>query len=143
MERKQKNYGKLRGKLHGNRGETLVEMMASIGIASMSAALLFSALMAAARIDKRALKADEAYYQALSAAEAGKNIPEEEAQEPDGSGGPEEAVRTGTVKITGDGVSQKEVDILFYGGEGIYSYGPAKGNTEAGSPDDGDEEVLP
>ena len=63
MKGRQKNskkvWGKGPGKLQGNTGETLVEMMASIVIASLAVALLFSAVMVTAKMDRRSKKADE------------------------------------------------------------------------------------
>ena len=60
----------MKRKLRGSRGETLVEVMASIVIGTLSVALLFGAIMASAQIGKSAQETDGAYYQALSAAEA-------------------------------------------------------------------------
>lgn len=60
-------------KLKNQRGETLVEVMASIVIASLSAALLFSCIMASTQINRTAQNADKAYYAALSKAEGQSN----------------------------------------------------------------------
>lgn len=134
MKGRQKNskkvWGKGPGKLQGKTGETLVEMMASIVIASLAVALLFSAVMVTAKMDRRSKKADEEYYEALSAAEIRKN-------------GPEETEWAGTVTVTGSGAAVKEMDILFYGGNGIYAYGPAGGSGEGESPEESGEEAGP
>ena len=55
--------------LHNNRGETLVEVLASILIATLSVALLFSCVMASSEIEKRVKVVDAAHYDALSKAE--------------------------------------------------------------------------
>ena len=57
-----------------SRGETLVELLASILIAALSVALLFTCCMTAAAMGRDTREADGRYYEALSAAEekAGK-----------------------------------------------------------------------
>lgn len=92
-------------KLKSQRGETLVETMASIVIAALSVALLFTCVMAASQINRMAREADEAYYKALTAAEE-----QTDAVPPDG-----------TVKIAGGG-HENTFPISLYGGEGLYSY---------------------
>lgn len=87
-------------KLKSQRGETLVETMASIVIAALSVALLFTCVMAASQINRMAQEADEAYYKALTAAETQAA-----------------AAKSGKMEI-----SEKEFDISLYGGEGLYSY---------------------
>lgn len=106
----------MKGKLHENGGETLVEVMASIVIATLSVALLFGSIMASSGIDLSAQRADESYYQALSRAEA-QTLPDAENPLPD-------ALSNGKLTITAGGISQ-EASIQFYGGEGMYSYGKA------------------
>lgn len=97
-------------KLRDNRGETLVEVLASILIASLSVALLFGCVMASSNMDREARQLDEKHYNALTAAE--------------GQTGP--AVDR-TVTITNDAILDlvaKTQNILVgvYGGEGLYSY---------------------
>lgn len=92
-------------KLNDNRGETLVEMLASILIAALSVAVLFTCCTAAVEMGKETRAADEAYYEYLSAAE-GRTEPAEEST---------------TVKVEGNG-SEVEVDIGLYGGGEMYSY---------------------
>ena len=97
------------GKLNENRGETLVEVMASIVIAALSVALLFGSIMASSRIDLSAQAVDETYYQSLSRAElqdaplAGDLLPD--------------ALKGAVLNV-----GSETVQIQFYGGEGLYSY---------------------
>lgn len=99
----------MKRKLQNSQGETLVEMLASILIASLSVALLFGGIMAAGSIDHSARKADAAYYAALSGAEAQTaplSLPG----------------LTATVTNTAGGAAQ-QVEISAYGENGLYSYG--------------------
>lgn len=94
-------------KLRDDRGETLVEVLAAILVASLSVALLFSCVMASSDLDVKAKSVDEDYYQALSAADG-------QAGEPS----------SGQVTISSkdkENVS-KDMTIDIYGGEGLYSY---------------------
>lgn len=91
-------------KLKSQRGETLVEIMASVLVAALSVALLFSCVMAASQINSTARESDEKYYATLTAAEK-----------------QETAAGGGTVKIAGNG-STETLDISLYGGSGMYSY---------------------
>lgn len=99
----------MKGKWKDSRGETLVEVMASIVISTLSVALLFGAIMASARIDESARKMDGTYYQALSDAEA-QASPMPEAP--------------GTVRLnyTADGVEKLPLPVALYGGEDAVSY---------------------
>lgn len=104
----------MKRKLRGSRGETLVEVMASIVIGTLSVALLFGAIMASARIDESARKLDGTYYEALSAAEAQTSpMPED----------------PGTVKLkyAADGVERMPLPVTLYGGSGAVSYALSAG----------------
>lgn len=98
-------------KLRNNRGETLIEVLASVLVAALSVALLFGCVMAASTIDGDAQKRDEAHYNALSAADAYTTAP-------DATPVP------GNVTITREGVPNvtPAIAIEIYGGEGMYSY---------------------
>lgn len=104
-----------------NRGETLVEVLASILIGVLSVALLFSAVMASANIDKKAKKTDEAFNAALNAAEA-----QEGAINPFDSTVPEGTAAK--VTVIGENLpsyilgSPKTVTVNFFGGDGALSY---------------------
>ena len=100
-------------KLRDSRGETLVEMLASILIATLSVAVLFTCVVTANGIGRTAREQDEAYYRFLAAAER---------QEPgvDEAGAPL-PVEIADLKVTGDG-PDKTFSVELYGGEGLYSY---------------------
>ena len=99
----------MRRKLRGSRGETLVEVMASIVIGSLSVALLFGAIMASARIDESARRMDGTYYTALSDAEA------QTAPMPEAPG-------TAELRYTADGVEMPPLPVALYGGKDAASY---------------------
>lgn len=93
-------------KLRDSRGETLVEVLASILIASLSVALLFGCVMASTNMDRDAKKLDKEHYEALTAAEARS-----------GTGTP------GTVKLQNKENSMEgSLSIEIYGDTGLYSY---------------------
>ena len=95
----------MREKWKQNRGETLVEVLASIVIASLSVALLFGGIMASSTIERSAQTADRSFYEALSNAE--------------GRGGTGEEVEI-TVSRSGGGSAKPKV--WRYGGKGVYAY---------------------
>lgn len=59
----------MRNKLRDNRGETLMEVLASILICTLSISLLFGAIVTSSDIDGRTQELDEQYYQDLTRAE--------------------------------------------------------------------------
>lgn len=93
-------------KLHSSRGETLVEVLASILIAALSVALLFGCVTASTGIDRQARELDAEHYAALSAAEA----------------------RSGTGSFGTAGIlnpvnsMQEQLPVEICGGTGLYSY---------------------
>lgn len=91
-------------KWKSQRGETLVETLASILIAALSVALLFTCVTASVQMHRISRRADEGYYDALSAAETqtGTALP-------------------GTAELTGSG-GTVDLNIRLYGGEGMYAY---------------------
>lgn len=112
----------MREKLRDSRGETLVEVLASVMICALSITLLFGAVMASGNIDLKAQAADEEYYGALSRAE--RQDPEEDTAN-DVSGlsvwventtppAPGEAVPPSTPPLT--------LDCAFYGSKRLLSY---------------------
>lgn len=109
---------RLRRKLHSSRGETLIETLAAILIASLSVALLFTCIMASVRMDETARAADARYYAALSAAE--KQETGMELVDADGN-----AIGA-VVTVTGEGGAaappQATFQVGLYGGEDMYSY---------------------
>lgn len=101
-------------KLRNNRGETLVEVLASILIASLSVALLFSCVAASSNMDRRAKELDADHYKYLSAAE-----------ERSGTSTPAEVTVTNEA-ITDPFDSTKKlsagVSVEIYGGAMMYAY---------------------
>lgn len=115
----------MREKLRNSRGETLVEVLASVLVCSLSILLLFGAVTASTNIGLRAQEADGEYYAALTKAERqSKTIPSG-ASEADTynnlSGETKVSVVSssgGSVEIAPDGTSQ----LYFYGTERLLSY---------------------
>lgn len=97
-------------KLRENRGETLVEVLASILIAALSVALLFGCVMASSSIDRDARDLDGKHYKALTEAEKQELLPV--------------SVQVEIKRVVTDGghVEEKELSVNVYGGEGMYSY---------------------
>lgn len=62
-------------KLRNSRGETLVEVLASVLICALSVMLLLGAVSASTSIGLQAQAADEDYYTALSKAERQSKVP--------------------------------------------------------------------
>ena len=99
-------------KLNHNRGETLIEVLASILVASLSVALLFGCVMTASKIDQRAAESDIKHSEAYGNAEThtaaeGKTPP------------------TAKVKFAG-----AQIPVKIYGGEGMFSYERDWGSNE-------------
>lgn len=115
-------------KLHDNRGETLVEMLASILIAALSVAVLFTCCLASVEMGRESRAADEKYYEALSEAERREKLPEKPEDPPP-------PVETGKVTVGGKDAkgddASKDITINLYGGEEMYSY---KKGAEPGDP---------
>ena len=110
-------------KLKDTRGETLVEMLASILIAALSVAVLFTCCLASVEMGRESRAADEKYYEALSEAERRDKLPEKPEDPPP-------PAETGKVTVVGNNTS-KDITIDLYGGEEMYSY---KKGAEPGDP---------
>lgn len=95
-------------KLHDNRGESLIEVLASILVVSLSVMLLAGSIMASSKEDVQAGKFDAKHYDALSDAETQETATEHELE----------------VTITSDvvGSTGKLFKIKTYGGEEMFSY---------------------
>lgn len=102
----------LNRKLRSQRGETLVEVLAAILIASLSVAMLLGGVAVSANLGRQADTADAYFYETLTAAEM--------RQTP---------VANGSVELTQGGISI-EIPVWVYGGEGLYSYAL---NTDGGT----------
>lgn len=105
-----------------SRGETLVEVLGAILIASLSVTLIFGAIMASTNMDSQAQDLDEKYYGVLTKAERQEDGDELSVT-------PSEV--TVTNKSAGAGAEVTIKEITFYGGEGAISYAldPAGGGT--------------
>lgn len=91
-------------KLKDSRGETLVELLASILIAALSVAVLFTCCLASTEMGRKTRDADKVYYEALSDAEARTM-----------------EIETGKVTVANGSTSQP-IDVSIYGGDEMYSY---------------------
>lgn len=116
----------MREKLRTSRGETLVEVLASVLVCSLSIMLLLGAVTASADIDLQAQNADGEYYAALTKAERQSKVellPDDESDiSPD-------AVGSKVTVVNGDGktakltaVEEGENGLHFYGTERLLSY---------------------
>lgn len=91
-------------KLKNDRGETLVEVLASVLIAALSVTLLFSCIMASARMNENAKAQDSVYYADFTNADAQSGTPTE-----------------GIVTVEGSG-TEMTPGIDIYGSGGVFSY---------------------
>ena len=94
----------IKQKLSSQRGETLVEVLASILIASLAVAMLLGGVAVSAALGRQADTADAYFYATLTAAET--------RQTP---------VANGSINLTEGGIS-RTIPVQVYGGEGLYSY---------------------
>lgn len=97
-------------KLRNDRGETIVEVLASILIATLSVTLLFGSVMVSSRLDVKTREQDSGYYEGINKAEGQT----EAIPVPAGGSVP-------YVSITGDSASATP-PIEIYGGSDVFSY---------------------
>jgi len=102
-----------------SRGETLVEVLAAILIASLSVTLVFGAIMASATMDRQAQDVDGKYYDALSKAE--RQGPGDEFTNPSGTEFQVKVAKKVDVGAAPE-VTLGKGKVTFYGGEGAVSY---------------------
>lgn len=105
-------------KFHNNRGETLIEVLASIIIASLSVALMFGCIMVSTNMDEGSKTLDEQHYAGLTAADA---------QEAASMAAPTPGVGSVTIErvdpvVSGEPTASAELEITIYGDEGMSSY---------------------
>lgn len=93
-----------RRRLASDRGETLVEVLAAVLVASLSVALLMGGVNASVALGRQADRSDTEFYQILTRAEART-----------GPGA------LGRVKVA-QGGTEVSIPVLRYGGEGLYAY---------------------
>jgi len=96
----------LRKKLNSSKGETLVEVLVSILICTLSVALLFSGIMASARINKQAEISDNGFFGVLNAAEEKKG----------------DVFKKDTINVSIDGIETATFSVNYYGNDTIHSY---------------------
>lgn len=101
-------------KLRNNRGETLVEVLAAIVIASLSVAMLFGCIVGSSSLDKRAREVDGPYYENLSAAEVREETLGQEAKVAITKNPPPDTTPTPVPDV--------EEPITIYGKDGVFSY---------------------
>ena len=113
----------MRKRLQDNRGETLVEVLASILIGALSVSLLFGTILVSSRMDRGAEQTDETFHASLRAAE------DQTVRLTDHDIVPSDAKVTVINEALSDLTKQeKEVSVNFYGGKGALSYAlPAAG----------------
>ena len=120
----------MREKLQSARGETLVEVLAAILICALSVALLFSAVMASARMDRMAQEAGIRYYQDLTRAERQRGTPDLFTP-PEGTA---PAVMVESSAASSPVTLGQSDGLRFYGTERLLSYAadppPASGEEE-------------
>ena len=93
-----------KAKLRSNQGETLVELLASVLIATLSVALLIGCVTASFQLGRQADQSDTYFYQTLTAAE--------DRQTP---------LTDGIIQAT-EGGSLVSLPVQVYGDEGLYAY---------------------
>ena len=98
----------LKAKLRSQRGETLVEVLASILVAALSVAMLLGGVAVSANLARQADKTDQHFYEALTAAET------RQTPVTDGAAAPGVTLTQGGTSVT--------IPVQVYGGEGLYSY---------------------
>lgn len=103
----------VKAKLRSNRGETLVEVLAAILVATLSVGLLMGGVAASSAINRQADHSDESFYETLTAAESrtGTSVP-------------------GSVRVA-EGAVETSIPVLVYGDEDLRSYAldPGGGGT--------------
>lgn len=101
----------LKKKLRGQRGETLVEVLASVLIASLSVALLMGGVTVSVNLGRQADGADAAFYETLTKAEK-RDDPVTAGIDPNPS-----------LLVAEDGTLLSDsIPVQVYGGEGLYAY---------------------
>ncbi len=100
---------RLKEKLHNSKGETLAEVLAAFLICILSVAMLFSGIMASAKINGSAEGTDDDFYEILNAAE----------QKDTAAGA---ATAQGKVKVTSEQGLNVNFTVDIYGSDSLYSY---------------------
>ena len=109
----------IEAKLHSSRGESLVETLAAILIATLSVGLLMGGVAVSAHLERQADQTDTSFYTTLQQAEE-RFTPVTEGVNP-----------SPKVSITSGGTSI-DLPVQVYGGTGLWSYGLNRSDTEGG-----------
>jgi len=104
-----------------SRGETLIEVLAAILIATLSVTLIFGSIMASTTMDRQAQDVDRKYYEALSKAERQEHGDEFTIPSPSET---KFEVEVKVARKVDVGAPQEVTieNVTFYGGEGAISY---------------------
>ncbi len=100
---------RIQKKLQNQQGETLVELLGAILVATLSVALLLAGVAVSTQIGRQADQLDKSFYETLTAAE--------ERQTPLTDG----VDASPSIKII-EGAQEASLSVQVYGGEGLYSY---------------------
>lgn len=127
--------GAVKRKLSQNRGETLVEVLAAVLVASLSIALLFGGIMASSSLERTVQTEDETFFQDLSAAErqgSGDAIKDDRGSEKSIKVTVSRAGGSPSKESPSEG-SQSKPDVTLtatvYGGKAVRSYAKKAGGT--------------
>ena len=113
-------WKRIHKKLNSHSGETLAEVLIALLIIALSTMLLVSMISTASSIDIAARNRDKIFYKDLTHAETHTTEEGTEAEK-------------GTINIISDEVElNKEIDVTFYGGNGLTSYEKAPSNESGG-----------
>lgn len=102
---------RVQAKLKSQRGETLVELVAAILIATLSVAMLMGGVAVSVRIDKKGKQVDQYFYQTMTDVESRKYQVSEAA-----------------ISIKESGLEKAQIPVNVYGPE--KSYGEKHGNRD-------------
>lgn len=116
-------------KLHSNRGESLIETLASILIGSLSVALMFGCILISTNMDKEAKGQDDKHYAGLTAADAQDAAPTPDptpmpdpTPTPDSTPTPKVTIERISPLESGSPAPSAELNITIYGDAGMASY---------------------
>ncbi len=106
---------RVQAKLKSQKGETLVELVAAILVATLSVAMLMGGVAVSVRIDKKGKEMDARFYQTLTEVESRKH-----------------QVSKAAISVKENGIEQAQIPVHVYGSEkssgdkdgsrGLYAY---------------------
>lgn len=99
----------IKNKLKSQKGESLVELLASVMIVAVAVSLMYSGIMVASKINQTAKETDEQFYLNMGKTEQKQDkIPDDALTE-----------RKIIIEYNGLNIS---VDVDLFGGDDVYSY---------------------